>query len=67
VEVVFVKPIEPTPYPSDGVSPLRWLPPEGARVRDSNYWRRRAQEGAVTITTALEAAPPPPSAKTEEA
>lgn len=64
MKVVFVKPVQPTPYPSDGVSPLRWVPEKGARVRDAAYWRRREAEGAVTITELEGASTPAP---TEEA
>ena len=44
-------------------SPARFLPPEGAEVTDSQYWRRREAEGDVTI----EREPPPaPARKAKE-
>ena len=52
MKVVFIRPVVGKgrcPFPAGADDRISFVPPEGARVRDSSYWRRRVAEGVVTL------------------
>ena len=48
---IFLKPKAGARVMNPDQNPPQPLPPGGLRVDDSQYWRRRIQEGVVEITT----------------
>jgi hypothetical protein len=53
---VYVKPAHPSLVIRDPHT-LRILPPEGAAVTDTTYWRRRLADGDVVLASEAESSP----------
>lgn len=51
MKVVFVRPVGQArcAFPVGADDRIAFVPAEGARVRDSSYWRRRVTEGVITL------------------